>query len=92
MSAISTLSTVRKLTVRVEDDDAEALREMCAINGVTLQAFFQAGVEGTVARFRAEGGRPASEWTPQSIDTAGATAEATFARAREIDARRRRRL
>lgn len=84
---------MKKWTVRVEDDVAEAFTRFCTTNGISMQAAVTVAVEALARLSERQGSAPVAEWDiaadpePLAHDRFIQLVEA----ARNLDARRRRR-
>lgn len=84
---------MKKWTVRVEDDVAEAFTRFCTTNGISLQAAVTVAVEALARLSERQGAAPVAEWdiTADSEPVAHDRFIKLVESARDIDARRRRR-
>lgn len=81
------VNPVKKWTVRVDDETAEAFTAFCAQHGVSVHSCLSTMVTATVTLSIEHGNQPVEEWEATAAERFGRMIES----ARQLDAERRRR-
>lgn len=80
---------MRKITVRVEEDDGDAFAAFCASNGVSMQSTLASMLIAAVEVWERFDRQPVANWPPEYLTQRGW--EELINRARLLDSEKRRR-